>query len=139
MAIYCPQCGKELPDDANFCLKCGKPLKGATQPASQAEPRWEYQVLTTPLSGYKYYITSVPFDAGVPSTKGRNLAQEIEQAVSLLLDRVSLDGWEPVEAVDPNSLWKVQHVTREYKSTIFESNANVIPTEVQIRCRRKVR
>lgn len=26
MAIYCMQCGKELPDDAKFCLKCGKPL-----------------------------------------------------------------------------------------------------------------
>lgn len=42
MAIYCPQCGKELPDDANFCMKCGKPLTGGTQPTPQQEPLWEY-------------------------------------------------------------------------------------------------
>lgn len=23
---YCPQCGKELPGDANFCLQCGAPV-----------------------------------------------------------------------------------------------------------------
>ena len=27
MTIYCMQCGKELLEDANFCLKCGKPLR----------------------------------------------------------------------------------------------------------------
>ncbi|MFC1678680.1 SUMF1/EgtB/PvdO family nonheme iron enzyme [Elusimicrobiota bacterium] len=25
-AIFCPQCGKESPDDAKFCIKCGKRL-----------------------------------------------------------------------------------------------------------------
>src|SRR5256885_12810356 len=36
--MYCGNCGKELPNDANFCLKCGKP-QGATV---QAEvPFWE--------------------------------------------------------------------------------------------------
>jgi hypothetical protein len=42
MAIYCPQCGKDLPDDASFCIKCGKPLQGAAQSSPQAEPQWEY-------------------------------------------------------------------------------------------------
>lgn len=26
-AMYCPYCGKALPNDASFCMKCGKPLK----------------------------------------------------------------------------------------------------------------
>lgn len=34
MAIYCIQCGTSLPDDAVFCLKCGKQVKGGS--ASQA-------------------------------------------------------------------------------------------------------
>src|SRR5688572_22583265 len=25
--MYCSACGKELPDDANFCLKCGRPQR----------------------------------------------------------------------------------------------------------------
>jgi hypothetical protein len=112
-------------------------LKGNAQPASQAAPRWEYQVFTKPVSAREYEITSVPFDSGVPTTDGGNIAQEIERAVSLLLDRVSLEGWEPVEAVDSNSLWKAQHVTRRYKNKLLSMGV-VIPTEVQIRCRRKV-
>lgn len=42
MAIYCMHCGKELPDDANFCLKCGTPVGNAVKPAPQPEPKWEY-------------------------------------------------------------------------------------------------
>src|SRR5690242_11197085 len=40
MAIYCPNCGKEHPDDANFCMKCGKPLTTIAQPTTA--PKWEY-------------------------------------------------------------------------------------------------
>src|SRR5437868_5322663 len=31
--MYCMNCGKELPDDANFCLRCGKPT--ANKPSSE--------------------------------------------------------------------------------------------------------
>jgi hypothetical protein len=27
LAMLCPNCGKELPDDANFCTSCGRPQK----------------------------------------------------------------------------------------------------------------
>ena len=42
MAIYCMQCGKELPDDASFCLKCGMPVGGAANSTPLSEPKWEY-------------------------------------------------------------------------------------------------
>lgn len=42
MAIYCMQCGTQLPDTAMFCLKCGKPVGGAVQSTPQPEPKWEY-------------------------------------------------------------------------------------------------
>lgn len=41
MTIYCIHCGTQLPAIASYCLKCGKPVKGAitaaAQPASQVE------------------------------------------------------------------------------------------------------
>jgi len=37
MAIYCMHCGKELPADANFCLKCGNPLKAVETPLHERE------------------------------------------------------------------------------------------------------
>lgn len=42
MAIYCPQCGKELPEDAIFCMKCGKPLTAASQAVAPPATQWEY-------------------------------------------------------------------------------------------------
>lgn len=38
MAIYWMQCGKELPDDAHFCLTYGKPGGNAARPPTQPEP-----------------------------------------------------------------------------------------------------
>ena len=36
--MFCLNCGTQLPDDANFCLKCGKPQKLNVQ---IEEPQWE--------------------------------------------------------------------------------------------------
>jgi WD40 repeat protein len=38
MAIYCMKCGKELPDDAAFCIRCGNPQSAASA-APQAASR----------------------------------------------------------------------------------------------------
>ena len=37
--MHCMNCGTELPDVANFCWKCGEPVK----PASNAGPITEYE------------------------------------------------------------------------------------------------
>jgi len=42
MAIYCSQCGEDHPGAANFCMKCGAPLKESFQPSGRPEPQWEY-------------------------------------------------------------------------------------------------
>ena len=38
LEMFCSNCGIQLPDDANFCLKCGKPQKAGIQ---VDEPKWE--------------------------------------------------------------------------------------------------
>jgi predicted nucleic acid-binding Zn ribbon protein len=30
--VFCPKCGKELPDGSQFCLKCGRPLTADIKP-----------------------------------------------------------------------------------------------------------
>ena len=37
--MFCINCGQELPDDANFCHKCGKPQKNIASTAD--ETKWE--------------------------------------------------------------------------------------------------
>lgn len=41
--MFCVKCGTELPDDANYCLKCGHPQKaGLNQTSLEKEPTaWE--------------------------------------------------------------------------------------------------
>ena len=52
MAIYCMQCGKELPNDANFCLKCGKPVRDGGQSTPQPESKWTYCEITWTKAGW---------------------------------------------------------------------------------------
>lgn len=37
--MFCKYCGQELPEEANFCLKCGRPLGAAPSFAMQEENR----------------------------------------------------------------------------------------------------
>jgi hypothetical protein len=46
MAIYCSKCGKQHPDDANFCMGCGHPFKAGGQPPQAMPKRWEYKDIT---------------------------------------------------------------------------------------------
>lgn len=48
--MYCPNCGKEIQDDSNFCYKCGKEIK--TQVTNEIENKSEY---TNSIKGYKWY------------------------------------------------------------------------------------
>jgi len=42
--VFCPRCEKELPDDAQFCLKCGQALN-ATAPATVQPTKASHRVL----------------------------------------------------------------------------------------------
>jgi|SRR5579859_984801 len=46
VAIYCSKCGKQHPDDANFCMGCGQPFKAGGRPPQSKLKRWEYRDIT---------------------------------------------------------------------------------------------
>lgn len=49
--MYCTECGKQLPNDANFCLNCGTPIKQSTKPSNQSEQQWEYCEISYKTAG----------------------------------------------------------------------------------------
>lgn len=46
MTIYCSKCGKQHPDDANFCMKCGQPFNTGGQLSKSKPMHWEYKDIT---------------------------------------------------------------------------------------------
>ena len=39
--MFCPNCGKTVPNDVNYCAYCGTPLKDDLTPRSTAKVEWE--------------------------------------------------------------------------------------------------
>jgi hypothetical protein len=114
--VFCTACGTELPDDANFCLRCGKPQRdGVAAPAAavaDADPdaRWE----TCRISFVKGIISKQLFVAVVAGPKAQYRVVEPQQrqiyvddhgprrrdrntsaSYSALVQRLVREGWEP--------------------------------------------
>lgn len=60
---YCAECGTQLPDDANFCTKCGKPQAAPPGEAAPASPpdlatgeagEWEECEITAVMAGERW-------------------------------------------------------------------------------------
>lgn len=58
--MYCLRCGTELPQDANFCYKCGTPV-GKTGETSEST-KWEYCEIL-----YKYEYRKKGIFSGEPT------------------------------------------------------------------------
>ena len=134
MTIYCAACGKDLPGDANFCLRCGAPA--ADNAASDATgARWEIprtrcKVLKTDrfsrickcvlvldaIGPAGTYIAdqSSPFDYYFgynPLVRGSrympiNENRTTRAAFEVFVAKIVADGWEPVAGYE--SWYQVQ-------------------------------
>jgi len=107
--MFCSGCGTQLPDDANFCVKCGKPQKPGVQ---TEEPKWEtceisddaessginrlfsvrtyYWAAAIGSKGLYNAGESETFDAA-PRVEGRKQTS----AHANLIRKLVADGWEP--------------------------------------------
>jgi hypothetical protein len=117
--MFCGNCGTQIPDEANFCWKCGKSVtEGVTTEA--AEVRWESAEIgyehVSPKSALDYFLNKYHgyftakaiglngvYDAGKTPTfitpRGEPDSHDYEavQSVNNLIAQLARDGWEPVE------------------------------------------
>jgi len=117
--LGCSECGTSLPDGAQFCLKCGKPVSAppknavvveAQPPARATVPRRKRRVLfwllvLAVLAGFIFWVVISDSTA----------AQEVQEFVGMKQDRPILDSG---FTVGP-------HTFRYYKFALPEGSVNV--------------
>jgi hypothetical protein len=83
----CAHCSSPVPADANFCLRCGKPLTPAgVTPSLKADLRFD---LTNPHA--------VEFASEHAAESTPNLAEESRQAIRLVVTRAFVEGGHPYQ------------------------------------------
>jgi hypothetical protein len=112
--MFCGNCGTEIPDEANFCWKCGKPQKPGVQ---VDESRWEMCEIEREYIGsigrflalqdqFKFIAKAIGpqgvYNAGETplfldrpaNVKDR---EEQQKLLPILIAYLVKNGWEPVE------------------------------------------
>jgi hypothetical protein len=123
--MFCMQCGTQLPDEANFCIKCGLAQRQAVVPQTNAIDQWEIcEILYTCVqekwgiipkdviqfiamakgfngeyqaaASKSFELTGFQFDG--PSGKSKRHTTALEELIELLTQ----EGWEPLSDKGPN-------------------------------------
>ena len=72
---------------------------------------WEYQTFSIPLGGATVRDTyGFRRDGGIPDSLQGEMTRLIEAAVERFLRHIAPQGWEPVEAITADALWRAGHV-----------------------------
>jgi hypothetical protein len=110
---------------------------------------WEYEMFTEVLTLTRYPEKKIALihpnahlHRGRVPDDGGALAILIDKAARNLLQRVGAQGWEPVDALDAESLWAKGRVRYEAVPGFWSragQNREVEPTTVSIFCRRWVK
>jgi len=105
--MYCGKCGTKLPEEANFCLKCGTSRKGDV---SSAEPRYEFCEIVYTVASKSLLSCYLLFWAKAVGSKGSYDAGKSNQFSgnfpmahvnhhvnphNSLINKLVGDGWEP--------------------------------------------
>jgi len=116
--LGCSKCGASLPDEAQFCLKCGKPVSSPPKsPAVVESPPPEVIARPRPKRRWLLWI-GLAILAGVvlwTVTSDSTAAQQVQEFVGFKQDRVILDS---AFSVGP-------HTFRYYKFALPEGSVNV--------------
>ena len=110
---------------------------------------WEYEMFTEVLTSTRYpekkkFVIIQSNDhllVGTAQVYDRQLARIIDKAARNLLQRASDQGWEPVDAVDANSLWtkgRVRYKEAPDSKDSAVGRRKIELTTIHIFCRRPI-
>jgi hypothetical protein len=117
--LFCCQCGTEIPNEASFCWKCGKPQKHEVQQSTNTVRQdtvpghWEYKEFIASLANSpKYKTDGVTIPPSIPDPRYEPI---ISSAVRQLLEQATTASWEPIEPIDAGRLWQSGRVDRRVR------------------------
>ena len=135
MTIYCSKCGKQHPDDANFCMGCGQPLKAEKQPSQSTSRSWEYKdiLVQFPKDGLS--------NINVDNRKQYQAAAQLADSIILThLQQEGSHGWQADGPTDFRTLDQL-HLMQTRKKVILTLTPNaerVTYEEVTLRLKRLI-
>lgn len=135
MAIYCSKCGKQHPDDANFCMGCGQPFKAGGRPSQATSNRWEYKDITIPFPMGNFSNINVE--------NRRQYQDAATLADSIILAQLQLEGSQGWQADGPTDFRTLDqlHLMQVRKKVVLALTANaerVTYEQVTLRLKRLV-
>ena len=103
--MYCPSCGKQIPDQSRFCYVCGAAVQIQVQPQPAAAPpaptEWEYCYYVQwwdVNKGGRYYMNTKT----EMSIRMENWAQD-QLNINSQLQKYYDEGWTAITEVGPNA------------------------------------
>jgi hypothetical protein len=116
--LGCSKCGASLPDEAQFCLKCGKPVSSPPKSVAVVEAQSDREIAPSrPKRRVWVWILLAILVAGILWTLASDSqsAQQVQEFVGFKQDRIILDS---AFSVGP-------HTFRYYKFALPEGSVNV--------------
>lgn len=101
--IKCPDCKRDVSDQAPACPNCGRPIASGA-PGSATQHSWEYKNLTIPLD--------LTIEEQHSQNKWHALLKNYEGIVLGALQRQGQDGWQADEPTDWGSAWQSGRLIR---------------------------
>jgi hypothetical protein len=116
--LGCSKCGASLPDEAQFCLKCGKPVSSSPKSVAVVEAQSDREI-ASPRRKRRVWVWILLALLGVGvlwvATSDNPFAQQGQEFVGFKQDRIILDS---AFSVGP-------HTFRYYKFALPEGSVNV--------------
>lgn len=110
--MYCPSCGKQIPDASEICSHCGKPISLRAPSSAISTPaavEWEYRDFTiTWNKGQTGWVAAEHYpEPAARMYYWQNIQSSVMPDLQILLD----EGWQPVTEIGPACIQ-----LRHYKS-----------------------